>query len=111
MGWTCIIKPHLHKHQVIWITIHYGRGGLSLDLNPVCLRVNATNLDQDVDQNLRANGALERGVRPTHIRGSYLQRGLKPPYEYSCMYPYRNCNSFLHVLCIPESSVKFPPVV
>ena len=41
----------------IWITIHNnGRGGLSLDLNPVCLCVNATNLDQDLDQNPRVNG-------------------------------------------------------
>ena len=42
----------------IWITIHiHGRGGLSLDSNPVCLRVNATSLDQDLDQNARVNGA------------------------------------------------------
>ena len=33
----------------------HGRGGLSLDLNPVCLRVNATNLH--LDQNSRVNGA------------------------------------------------------
>ena len=28
-------------------------------MNPVCLRVNATNLDQDLDQNLCVNGALD----------------------------------------------------
>ena len=41
-------------------TCMHGRGGLSLDLNPACLRVNATNLDhvlQDLDQNPRVNGA------------------------------------------------------
>ena len=38
--------------------------GLSLDLNPVCLRVNATNLNQDLDQNPRVNRAYEAtGVR------------------------------------------------
>ena len=43
-------KPHLHEHQVSNLGHNpHGRGGLSLDLNPVCLRVNATNLDQDVD--------------------------------------------------------------
>ena len=36
----------------------HGRGDLSLDLNPVFLRVNVTNLDQDLDQNPRVNGAL-----------------------------------------------------
>ena len=36
----------------------HGRGGLSLDLNPVCLRVNATNLDQDLDQNTSVNGEI-----------------------------------------------------
>ena len=42
----------------IWLTIYiHGRGGLSLDLNPVCLRVNATNLDQDLDQSPCVNGA------------------------------------------------------
>ena len=41
----------------IWITIHMGGGGLSLDFNPVCLHVNATNLDQDLDQNPHVNGA------------------------------------------------------
>ena len=35
----------------------HGRGGLSLDLNPVCLRVNASN--QDLDQNLHVNRALD----------------------------------------------------
>ena len=38
-------------------TCMHGRGGLSLDLNPVCLRVNATNLDQNLDQNPRVNRA------------------------------------------------------
>ena len=55
-------KPRLHEHQVpnpdsnLDHNLH-GRGGLSLDLNPVCLRVNATSLDQDLDQNARVNGA------------------------------------------------------
>ena len=57
-------KPRLHEHQVpnpdsnLDHNLH-GRGGLSLDLNPVCLRVNATSLDQDLDQNPRVNGALD----------------------------------------------------
>ena len=57
-------KPHLHEHQVpnpdsnLDHNLH-GRGGLSLDLNPVCLRVNATSLDQDLDQNARVNGAID----------------------------------------------------
>ena len=43
-----------------WITIYMGEvRGLSLDLNPVCLRVNATSLDQDLDQNPRVNGVLD----------------------------------------------------
>ena len=43
-----------------WITIYMGEvRGLSLDLNSVCLRVNATSLDQDLDQNARVNGALD----------------------------------------------------
>ena len=33
----------------------HGRGGLSPDLNPLCLRVNATSLDQ----NARVNGAYD----------------------------------------------------
>ena len=37
----------------------YGRGGLSPDSNPVCLRVNATNLNPDLDQNASVNGAIE----------------------------------------------------
>ena len=54
-------KPRLHEHQVPNPDSNldhnpHGRGGLSLDLNPVCLRVNATNLDQDLDQNPRVNG-------------------------------------------------------
>ena len=44
----------------------HGRGGLSLDLNPVCLRVNAVNLDQDLDQNPRS-GAYQR------LRGKLAQ--------------------------------------
>ena len=59
-------KPRLHEHQVPNLDSNldhnpYGRGGMSLDLNPVCLCVNATSLDQDLDQNPRVNGAL-RGV-------------------------------------------------
>ena len=56
-------KPRLHEHQVpnpdsnLDHNLH-GRGGLSPDLNPVCLRVNATSLDQDLDQNARVNGAI-----------------------------------------------------
>ena len=56
--------PRLHKHQVpnpdsnLDHNLH-GRGGLSPDLNPLCLRVNATSLDQDLDQNARVNGAKE----------------------------------------------------
>ena len=56
------LKQRLHEHQVpnpdsnLDHNLH-GRGGLSLDLNPVCLRVNATSLDPDLDQNARVNGA------------------------------------------------------
>ena len=56
------LKPRLHEHQVpnpdsnLDHNLH-GRGGLSPDLNPLCLRVNATSLDQDLDQNTRVNGA------------------------------------------------------
>ena len=39
------------------------RGGLSLDLNPVCLRVNTTNLYQD--QNPRVNGAYDNCMVPS----------------------------------------------
>ena len=57
------VKPRLHEHQVpnpdsnLDHNLH-GRGGLSPDLNPVCLRVNATSLDQDLDKNAHVNGAL-----------------------------------------------------
>ena len=45
-------KACLHEHQVPNLDHNpHGRGGLSLDLNPVCLRVNTTNLDEDLDQN------------------------------------------------------------
>ena len=40
----------------------HGRGGLSLDSNPVCLRVNATSLDQDLDKDARVNGAIDNTV-------------------------------------------------
>ena len=55
------LKPRLHEHQVPNLVSNldhnlHGRGGLSLDLNPVCLRVNATSLD--LDQNARVNRAL-----------------------------------------------------
>ena len=59
---TIVYKPRLHEHQVpnpdsnLDHNLH-GRGGLSLDSNPVCLCVNATNLDQDLDKNARVNGA------------------------------------------------------
>ena len=43
----------------------HGRGGLSLDLNPVCLRVNTTNLYQDLDQNPRVNGAYDNCIVPS----------------------------------------------
>ena len=36
----------------------HGRGDVGLDSSPVCLRVNATNLDQDLDQDPHVNGAL-----------------------------------------------------
>ena len=56
------IKLRLHEHRVPNPDSNldqnpHGRGGLSLDLNPVCLRVNATSLDQDLDQNPHVNGA------------------------------------------------------
>ena len=35
-------------------------------MDPVCLRVNATSLDQDLDQNARVNGAIVTEV-PIHI--------------------------------------------
>ena len=52
----------LHEHQVPNPDSNldhnpHGRGGLSLDLNPVCLRVNAT--DQDLDQNPRGLFAVD----------------------------------------------------
>ena len=48
--------------------------GLSLDSNPVCLRVNVTNLDQDLDQNPRVNGAyaIGRGQGPVAVPGKNL---------------------------------------
>ena len=53
-------KSRLHEHQVPNPDHNlHGRGGLSPDLNPVSLRVNATNLDQDLDQNARVNGAID----------------------------------------------------
>ena len=61
--YTSFEKPRLHEHQVpnpdsnLDHNLH-GRGGLSPDLNPVCLRVNATSLDQDLDQNACVNGAI-----------------------------------------------------
>ena len=56
------LKPRLHKHQVPNPDSNldhnpHGRGGLSLDLNPVCLRVNATK-----DISLRVNGALHTSI-------------------------------------------------
>ena len=76
----CPIKPRLHEHQVpnpdsnLDHNLH-GRGGLSLDSNPVCLRVNATSLDQDLDQNARVNGAyytlsLSMSQKVSTFRGS-----------------------------------------
>ena len=67
----CSLKPRLHKHQVPNPDSNldhnpHGRGGLSLDWNPVCLRVNATNLDQDLDQNASVNGAYGRANK-AHI--------------------------------------------
>ena len=57
-----ILKPRLHEHQVPNPDHNpYGRGGLSLDLNPVCLRVNTTN--QDLDQNTCVNGAIATSTR------------------------------------------------
>ena len=57
-------KPRLHEHQVPNPDSNldhnpYGRGGLSLDLNPVYLHVNANYLDQDLDQNPYVNGAID----------------------------------------------------
>ena len=45
-------KSRLHEHQVPNPDSNldhnpHGRGRLSLDLNPVCLHVNTTNLDQE----------------------------------------------------------------
>ena len=58
----------IHEHQVLNPGSNldhnpHGRGGLSLDLNPVCLRVCATNPDQDLDQNPRVNGAIATASR------------------------------------------------
>ena len=52
LGRRLCLKPRLHEHQVPNPDPNldhnpHGRGGLSLDLNPVCLRVNTTNLDQN----------------------------------------------------------------
>ena len=60
MTWNC--KARLHEYRVLNPDSNlnhnpHGKGGLSLDLNPVCFRVNATNLDQDPDQNPRVNRA------------------------------------------------------
>ena len=64
----------------IWITIHMGEvHGLSLDSNPVCLCVNATNLDQDLDQNPRVNRALDTLTRCA--RGSAGRFGVKAIYR------------------------------
>ena len=59
------IKPRLHEHQVPTNLDHnlHGRGGLSLDLNPVCL--------QDLDQNARVNGALHYH---NYVRSSLFSR-------------------------------------
>ena len=56
-----LISRVLHEHQVPNPDSNldhnpHGRGGLSLDSNPVCLRVNATSLDKDL--NARVNGAI-----------------------------------------------------
>ena len=64
------LKVRLHEHQVPNPDSNldhnpYGRGGLSLDLNPVCLHVNTTNLDQDLDQNPRVHGTLEMCLNKT----------------------------------------------
>ena len=53
-------KARLHEHQVPDSNLDHNphgrsRGGLSLDLNPVCLYLNTTNLDQ----NPCVNGAIE----------------------------------------------------
>ena len=72
------LKSRLHEHQVpnpdsnLDHNLH-GRGGLSPDLNPVCLRVNTTSLDQDLDQNTRVNGALE------HAQQGLVGGELSPP--------------------------------
>ena len=58
---SCVYTSTRSRIQtLIWIIIHMGEvRGLSPDLNPVCLRVNATNLDQDLDQNPCVNGAYD----------------------------------------------------
>ena len=53
-AYRILLKSRLHEHQVQNPDSNldhnpHGRGGLSLDLNPVCLREN--DLDQDLDQN------------------------------------------------------------
>ena len=58
-----IFRWRIHEHQVPNLDSNldhnpHGRSGLSLDLNPVCLCVNATNLDQDLDQNPCVNEAF-----------------------------------------------------
>ena len=97
------LKPRLHEHQVpnpdsnLDHSLH-GRGGLSLDSNPDCLRVNATNLDQDLDKNARVNGALEEwscpqrsGPQIRRLIGFSPDRSPRPELEYlaahkSCTY-------------------------
>ena len=49
--------------------------GLSLDLNPVCfhVNVNATNLDQDLDQNPHVNGGLKSTSSTTTLAPRFLE--------------------------------------
>ena len=63
----------------IWITIHiHGRGGVSLDLNPVCLRgrVNATNQDLDLDLNPHVNEAYGIVVTSLYLPIKLLNKPL-----------------------------------
>ena len=64
LSWEWLLSPSKAEHQVPNPDSNldhnpHGRGGLSPDLNPVCLPVNATSPDQDLDQNPYVNGAID----------------------------------------------------
>ena len=63
-----------------WITIHTGEVvGLSLDLNPVCLRVNATNLDQDLDQNPHVKLGLGCNLGEWYTQNKHFLKSIRIP--------------------------------